>query len=126
MCDRNCKLYHVLHYLSTFCSNKYPYLYSLELIKNYIFSMAYEMFCIEAILIPRFFFFYFQLENVLMPHTSSFSTASSKAKPTGPTSLAKTSSPKKTPTAASSPDYSKNFSCTFCFVSFQNIFKAAA
>ncbi|XP_072849980.2 target of Nesh-SH3 isoform X12 [Pogona vitticeps] len=44
--------------------------------------------------------------NVLMPRASSFSTASSIANPTGPTSLSKTRSPKKPPTAASSPDYS--------------------
>ncbi|KAJ7320328.1 hypothetical protein JRQ81_019839 [Phrynocephalus forsythii] len=44
--------------------------------------------------------------NVVMPRASSFSTASSIAKPTGATSLGKTSSPKKPPTAASSPDYS--------------------
>ncbi|XP_042316582.1 target of Nesh-SH3 isoform X2 [Sceloporus undulatus] len=44
--------------------------------------------------------------NVLIPRASSFSTASSPIKPTGPTSLAKTSSHKKPPTAASSPDYS--------------------
>ncbi|XP_044297908.1 target of Nesh-SH3 isoform X15 [Varanus komodoensis] len=44
--------------------------------------------------------------NILMPQASSFSTASSTAKPTGPASLTKTGSPKKLPTAASSPDYS--------------------
>nr|XP_020640681.1 target of Nesh-SH3 isoform X14 [Pogona vitticeps] len=44
--------------------------------------------------------------NVLMPRASSFSTASSITNPTGPTSLSKTRSPKKPPTAASSPDYS--------------------
>ncbi|KAH0624988.1 hypothetical protein JD844_032972 [Phrynosoma platyrhinos] len=44
--------------------------------------------------------------NVLIPRASSLSTASSSVKPIGPTSLAKTSSHKKPPTAASSPDYS--------------------
>uniref|UniRef100_A0A2D4J3T2 Fibronectin type-III domain-containing protein n=2 Tax=Micrurus TaxID=8634 RepID=A0A2D4J3T2_MICLE len=43
--------------------------------------------------------------NVLMPRASSFITTSI-AKPTWPSSLVKTNSPKKLPTAAASPDYS--------------------
>ncbi|KAJ6662684.1 hypothetical protein lerEdw1_011324 [Lerista edwardsae] len=45
-------------------------------------------------------------DNILMPRAPSFPTASSIAKPTGPATFAKTSSPKKPPTASSSPDYS--------------------
>lgn len=48
-----------------------------------------------------------------MPRAPSFPTVSSIAKTTGPTTFAKTRSPKKPPTASSSPDYSKNTSCTF-------------
>lgn len=50
---------------------------------------------------------------MLMPRAPSFPTVSSIAKTTGPTTFAKTRSPKKPPTASSSPDYSKNASCTF-------------
>lgn len=50
---------------------------------------------------------FFQIGNVLMPRASSFLTTSI-AKPTWPSSLVKTNSPKKLPTAAASPDYSKN------------------
>ncbi|XP_053167993.1 target of Nesh-SH3 isoform X20 [Hemicordylus capensis] len=44
--------------------------------------------------------------NVLMPRAPLFPTASYIAKPSGPTTLTKTSSSKKPPTASSSPDYS--------------------
>uniref|UniRef100_A0A803TW18 Fibronectin type-III domain-containing protein n=1 Tax=Anolis carolinensis TaxID=28377 RepID=A0A803TW18_ANOCA len=44
--------------------------------------------------------------NILMPRAPPPSAASSPIKPAGPTGLAKTSSHKKPPTAASSPDYS--------------------
>ncbi|XP_066477365.1 target of Nesh-SH3 [Tiliqua scincoides] len=43
---------------------------------------------------------------ILMPRAPSFPTASSIARTTGPAPFAKTSSPKKPPTASSSPDYS--------------------
>ncbi|XP_060090553.1 target of Nesh-SH3 isoform X1 [Heteronotia binoei] len=44
--------------------------------------------------------------NILMPRAPPLATASSIAKPMRPTTLVRTGSPKKPPTASSSPDYS--------------------
>ncbi|XP_077198198.1 target of Nesh-SH3 isoform X2 [Paroedura picta] len=44
--------------------------------------------------------------NILMPRAPPLATASSVAKPMRPTTLVRTGSPKKPPTASSSPDYS--------------------